>query len=268
MAEAIFPSSYTAATGPGGRYTSTGNLPMVGFHAIKVHDDSNVASLKTTATNKWVWLPMPPAGVSTSYEQGWDKADASAAGSAVSQLLSKLFGKDPESKAPSAPAAGNEGIQSFDTVANAAKMSAMEKIKGKLGAGQGITGRVLEQAFISYSGPGYRNHEFSFSLKPASEADTAEVDKIVTFFKFHSAPELMGTGGLMRLYKVPHLFNIKFMPDDGLFEFMPSALTNIGVSYGGEKYNIFRDTQKPVQTDITLSFKEMRLLDNKHFGDF
>jgi hypothetical protein len=210
---------------------------------------------------------MPPSGVGTSYEQGWDKADASAVGSGVSQLLSKVFGKDSDSSG-TAPAQGNEGIQSFDTVANAAKTTAAEKIKEKLGAGAGITGRVLEQSFISYSGPGYRNHEFSFSLKPASKADSDAIDNILKFFKFHAAPDLADTGGLLRLYKVPHLFDIKLHPSDGLFKIMPSALLNIGVTYGGEKYNVFRDTQKPVQTDITLSFKEMRLLDNSHFGDF
>ena len=72
MAEAIFPSSYAAASGPGGSQTSTGDMPMVGFHAIKVLSTSNVANLQTQATNKWVWMPMPPAGVSTAYEQGWD----------------------------------------------------------------------------------------------------------------------------------------------------------------------------------------------------
>ena len=272
MSYAIFPSGYSSVSDPSTNAAgfSTGGsaeMPMVGFHAVEVRQDSNVASLKTTATNEWVWMPMPPAGVATSYEQGWDKADASAAGSAVSQLLTKMFGKG-GAEEPAAPAQGNEGIQNFDTVVNAAKMSAMEGIKNKLGAGRGITGRVLEQAFISYSGPGYRSHEFSFSLKPASEADSFAISDILEFFKYYSAPELVDGGGLLRLYKVPHLFNIKFLPDSGLFEFMPSALTNIGVQYGGEKYNIFRDTQRPVQTDITLQFKEMRLLDKTHFGDF
>jgi len=254
---AVFPSNYD----------SDGERPMVGFHAIKVLSTSNVASLQTQATNDWAWLPMPPAGVSTEYEQGWDKADASAVGSGVSQLITKLFGKG-AADSDSAPAQGNEGIRDYKTVATAAGEVALEKLKGKLGAGQGISSRVLEQAYISYSGPGYRNHDFSFSLKPASEADSWAISNILDFFKYYSAPDLKDAGGLIRIYDVPHLFNITFHPDNGLFQMMPHALMKVGVQYGGEKYNVFRDTQKPVQTDISLSFKEMRLLDKSHFGDF
>jgi len=272
MSEAIFPSSYSTVSDstPGAESTVTGGsseMPMVGFHAIKVLSTSNVANLQTQATNKWVWMPMPPAGVSTDYEQGWDKADASAVGSGVSQLITKLFGKG-AADSDSAPAQGNEGIRDYKTVATAAGEVALEKLKGKLGAGQGISSRVLEQAYISYSGPGYRNHDFSFSLKPVSEADSFAISDILDFFKYYSAPQLKDAGGLIRLYDVPHLFNITFHPDNGLFQMMPHALMKVGVQYGGEKYNVFRDTQKPVQTDISLSFKEMRLLDKSHFGDF
>ena len=42
------------------------------------------------------------------------------------------------------------------------------------------------------------------------------------------------------------------------------ALTNIGVTYGGDKFSTFDNaTHAPVQTDITLQFKEMELLNRQ-----
>jgi hypothetical protein len=35
------------------------------------------------------------------------------------------------------------------------------------------------------------------------------------------------------------------------------------VKYGGEKYNIFKDDQMPVQVDISLSFKELEILNKE-----
>ena len=40
------------------------------------------------------------------------------------------------------------------------------------------------------------------------------------------------------------------------------ALINVGVTYGGSKYNEFHDS-RPVQTDITLTFKEIALLSSQ-----
>ena len=262
MSTAVYPRSYAVRNRSGSG--ASGDNPMIGFHAIKIASNSDVANLRTRATGQWVWLPMPPAGVATEYTQGWDKADASALGSGASQLFSKFFGGD----TPAAPAKGNVAVDDFSTVAGTVKDIAVEKTKGLLGAGKGITNRVLEQSYISYSGPGYRSHSFSFSLKPESKADSDEIDKIVKFFKFYGAPILGDSGGVARVYDVPHLFHIELLPNAGLFEFKQSALANVTVKYGGEKYNTFTKGNRPTQTDIGLEFQEMQLLSQKDFGGF
>ena len=44
------------------------------------------------------------------------------------------------------------------------------------------------------------------------------------------------------------------------------ALTNVGVSYGGDKFTTYDNSRgMPVQTDLTLQFKEMELLDRNSF---
>ena len=46
-------------------------------------------------------------------------------------------------------------------------------------------------------------------------------------------------------------------------EYRP-VLTNIGVTYGGDKFSTFDNaTHAPVQTDIALQFKEMELLNRQ-----
>jgi hypothetical protein len=139
----------------------------------------------------------------------------------------------------------------------------VEKAKAVLGAGAGINQRVLEQAFVSYTGPGYRSHTFSFSMKPESKKDADSIKNIVQFFKFYSAPELLkNTGGLVRLYNTPHLFDIMITPvtlSQNMFMFKASALTDIQVKYGGEKFNVTTD-DNPTSVDLSLSFKEMSIL--------
>lgn len=270
MASRIFPKSYTAASGPGGRYTSTGDQPMIGFHAIKVLGNSTVAELKTVATGEWVWLPVPPEGVSTAYSQGWDSATqgiAAAAMSAGISGLSKMFGGEETSQGNGKTESGNEGIVKASTVSGLVDLMA-EKAKETAGLGVGITHRALEQSYMSYSGPGYRSHSFAFALRPETPEDSDTIDEIVKFFKFYSSPVMGDSGGVARVYDVPHLFHIELAPNNGLFSFKQAALTNITMKYGGEKYNTFTQDDRPTQTDIGLDFQEMQLLSQKDFAGF
>jgi hypothetical protein len=246
-------------------YNKAGNvpLPMIGFHAIKIANDSNVAELKTENTGQWAWLPVPPEGISTQYPQGWDEENASATGSGISQLYAKFFESRGGSNLPPSQRS-NADIDSVSGVAGTLVDVGVERAKAAFGAGAGINQRVLEQAFISYSGPGYRSHTFSFSLKPESKKDAESIKAIVQFFKFYSAPELLkNTGGLVRLYNTPHLFTMRILPTrlrKNMFLFKASALTDLTVKYGGEKFNVTVDDQ-PTSVDLSLTFKEMQILD-------
>ena len=217
-------------------------IPMIGFHAVKISNDSNVAELKVEGTGEWAWLPVPPEGVSTAYPQGWDESTASAMGSGISQLYSKFF--ETAGTATASPNnRGNSNLDSVGGVAGTAIDVGIEKAKGALGAGAGINQR--------------------FSLKPESKTDAKNIAEIVQFFKFYSAPRLdRQTGGLVRLYDTPHLFDILIAPETlqkNMFMFKSSALTDIQVKYGGEKFNVTTD-DNPTSVDISLNFKEMSIL--------
>ena len=261
----VFPEGY-------GKEQST-DVPMIGFQAIEIQANSSIAKLETNPLQEWVWLPVPIEGLSTSYENAWEKADvniAAAAATAGISMLTGLFtggGKNTERKS----GYGESGRGKQASNAGAVELSSVggaigEFVKSKMGLGTGITKRMLEQSFISYSGPGYRSHEFSFALRPKSKTESKLIENIVLFFKRHSAPDLLGgVADVVRLYKTPHLFEIKFAPNKGLPFIAASACTNVGVKYGGEKYTTFADDDMPIQVDLSLSFKEMILHDSKSF---
>ena len=261
MASLVFPEGY-------GKEQST-DVPMIGFQAIEIQANSSIAKLETNPLQEWVWLPVPIEGLSTAYENAWEKADvniAAAAATAGISMLTGLFtggtGTPDTNNSGQAPVAGNAGAIELTSVGGAIG----EFVKSKMGLGTGITKRMLEQSFISYSGPGYRSHEFSFALRPKSKTESKLIENIVLFFKRHSAPDLLGgVADVVRLYKTPHLFEIKFAPNKGLPFIAASACTNVGVKYGGEKYTTFADDDMPIQVDLSLSFKEMILHDSKSF---
>ena len=229
--------------------------PMIGFHAVKVSPSSAPGNLQVNGTGEWVWLPVPPSGLGTTYTQNWGEQTAGALKTGISSITSALFGDD------KLKSLGDTAKGIFQTDMKGVGRGMIEKFTGT----GGISQTMLEQAFISYTGPGYRSHSFEFSLYPKNKDESKAVDDILVFFKKFSAPIQRG-GNLVRLYEVPHIFEISFVPDDGLFAIKASALDNLEVKYGGDKYNTFRDTNKPVQTDITLAFKEMHILTAQDFG--
>lgn len=248
----IFPKDYQREFGV--------SVPAVRFAAHKVKEASSIGDVQTEPTGESVWLPMPIAGHETQYDQGWSEATAG-----IAQVLSSKGGVDKIKNALTAAGLPTEASDSSDE-GNAGTISVDGVIGAfladKVGTG-GITSTLLDQAFIQYSGPGYRSHGFSFNLKPKSADESDEIENIIKFFKLNSAPIQENVAEIARLYKVPNVFEITFVPDNGLHKIKVSALDSVKVRYGGEKYNIFSSTKKPVQVDIELSFKELDLLNKE-----
>lgn len=240
------------------------SMPYIGFHARKILAESAIGQVKTQATGNWAWLPVPPEGLETTYQQGWDESTANEMQAAGSQILGLFMGKD-GGKAEPESEKGNAGVEKVESVSGTMDI-VKARAEGMFGIG-GISKRALEQSFISYSGPGYRDHSFSFSLRPRNKTDSASIMALTNFFKFYSAPELLtGGGDVLRLYNVPHVFDIVIQPRNvAEMEFKMSVLTSVGVKYGGDKFNVFSDNDLPTQVDLSLAFKEMEILTQQDF---
>ena len=244
-----------------------------------------------------VVLPIP-TGLNISYQQGWDQAQVAG----TSAAAAGNFGSD-LGMLEKAASAGDFGgsitaiLGALDKPVTAMQNVAAEKfgIGGATpdetscsGIAPEATGflitapgaqsiaqaaqyhmgkRAIDQTMISYSGPGFRNFNFNFSFKPQSEPESIVVNQLINFFKIQSAP-MQEQQDFTRIYQLPAVFKIKFyygeMEHTHIGKIGHCALTNIGVTYGGDKFSTFDNaTHAPVQTDITLQFKEMELLNRQ-----
>ena len=116
----------------------------------------------------------------------------------------------------------------------------------------------------------FRQFEYSFSLTPRNRKEAKEIKDIIDTFTYHMLPEKLGTGAAIA-FRVPAEFTIRYMyrghDNNYLNQLTYCALENMKVNYGGsEKYVTYRpdDTgAPPVRTEISLTFKELELVDKR-----
>jgi len=126
-----------------------------------------------------------------------------------------------------------------------------------------IIGEKLELAF---TGVPKRNFQYTFKMMPRSEAESEEVQKIVKAFKSNMLPELEEANA--RRLTVPNTFNIQYMYVNDVNQYIHNigecVLESMNVTYGGDRYKTFTAVPgrgaPPVETTITLSFKEFHFL--------
>ena len=80
-------------------------------------------------------------------------------------------------------------------------------------------------------------------------------------------PEFVGGNRAGRKLRVPNTFDIRYMYQGNTNEFLhhisTCVLESMNISYGGDRYKTFEaqgDGAPPVETSITLNFKEMELI--------
>ena len=116
---------------------------------------------------------------------------------------------------------------------------------------------MIDQAMLSYGGPGFRSFQYNFSFKPNSEKESRNVHIMCQRFKEFSAPNQRSTK-YTRVYDLPGVFKIQFFwgaaEHRTIGRIGHCALTNIAIRYGGEKFTTFDQSHVPIQWDITLDF--------------
>ena len=112
---------------------------------------------------------------------------------------------------------------------------------------------------MAFEGIGRREFNFSFSLLPKNAKEANDIEQIVTAFRYHAMPEIDGSDATGRTMIAPSTFDIEYRPDAHLHKISTSVLTGVSVKYGGERVQFFKDGH-PVQTELTLSFKELEII--------
>lgn len=125
---------------------------------------------------------------------------------------------------------------------------------------------------LAFKGLPKRGFQYTFKMIPKSEQEAEEVKNIVTAFKMNMLPEGQGVGEKQggftgKNLKIPNTFDIQYMyvgiENQYLHKISTCVLESMNITYGGDRYKTFDGNEKgapPVETTITLNFKEMELI--------
>ena len=130
------------------------------------------------------------------------------------------------------------------------------------------TGEIIsERMELAFKGINKRQFQYTFKMIPKSAAEADEIKNIIHLFKRNMLPEMTGGDASGRRMTIPNTFNIQYMyngaDNNFLHKIGECVLENFSVSYGGEKYATYNPTANgapPVETTITLAFKELDLV--------
>jgi len=132
---------------------------------------------------------------------------------------------------------------------------------------RGIGQAVNPQMQVLFQSVDFRTFSFDFTFTPYSAEEALAIEKIIYEFKYASAPEInkngvFGTQGMF--FKVPDMFDIKFFYDGKenrkVHRITRCVLQNISVDYAPIGWATY-DGGEPVQTKLSLQFKEIEIVD-------
>ena len=120
---------------------------------------------------------------------------------------------------------------------------------------------------LAFQGIDKRKFSYTFKMMPRSKTEADEIKKIVNAFKFNMLPEFADGNRAGRSMRVPNTFDIQYMYQNAENNFLHKISTcyleSMDVKYGGSRYTTFdgnADGAPPVETSITLEFKEIELI--------
>ena len=126
---------------------------------------------------------------------------------------------------------------------------------------------ISDRLELAFKGINKRVFQYTFKMIPKNPQEADEIRKIVFAFKANMLPEFVGGNRAGRRLVVPNTFDISYMyvgaENDYLHKISTCVVENMNVTYGGDRYKTFEgreDGAPPVETTITLNFKEMELI--------
>jgi len=132
---------------------------------------------------------------------------------------------------------------------------------------------IADKMELAFKGVPKRNFQYTFKMMPRNEAETEQVRAIVKAFKSNMLPETFNANS--RRLIVPNTFHIQYMYVNDINHYLHKigecVLETMNVSYGGDRYKTFTavpgEGAPPVETTLTLNFKEFHFLTRKDIED-
>lgn len=231
------------------------------YMLIESFESRNAVDTGTTVKST-IALYIPPNALKTSFTQNYEGLEGAGL------------------KASTGAGLGNLGTDFFGTVGAAT----LGGIGGSIGGlAQQIGGKIANKGnFLSagfglspnshtalvYRGPGeFRTHDFTFNFFPKNRTDATTVKNIISEFQRGMLPQLAGTQINSRrlsspFFKSPRHYRIKFLDASGaknqyLFDIKTSVITSMNVNHDPNSIVSFHRDGSPVQSQLTLTFKEI-----------
>ena len=171
----------------------------------------------------------------------------------------------------SATVGGEKEMSVFGTIGDLAQkvLTKANVSKDFMAAGAGLA--VNNHMALVYRGPGeFRTHDFVFQFFPKDKDESLVIQKIITDLKNGMTPRLSGSlgGDNERLtapfFKSPRQYKIQFFKGGAsntyLFKIGTSVLTSMTVNHDPQGIVGFHEDGAPVQTTLSLNFKEIEYL--------
>jgi hypothetical protein len=184
-----------------------------------------------------------PTGHSVSDALNYDSAEAGALGELINRMENSGQKVTTGDVLGAATAAGRNRLRGLADTAGA--QEAFNRINRSV---------RNPQEFMLFNSPGIREFSFSFSFLPQSETEAQTVPRIIQFFRKSAYPVEQDLD-----YRFPDTFSIAFQQSsDDVIRMPEVACTGINVSYNPNSMSYFRNGNQPVETELELSFTELR----------
>ena len=133
---------------------------------------------------------------------------------------------------------------------------------------------IADRIQLAFKGVDRRAFQYTFKMIPRNSREADEIKKIVHAFKFNMMPEYK-EGTKRDTLNYPATFNIEYhyrgKENTYLNRVSECFCDNVQVSYGGDRYKTFdphnNEGAPPVETSITLSFKEIEVMHREKMNE-
>ena len=211
-----------------------------------------------------------PDDISVNYKANYEGAEiglAVAAGASLGDL-----NKGTMDGADLGKGLGMQFAKFIEPVLNFGSLTTAQGLNALLQRKTGLAAAPMQE--MMFQGIDFRTFSYSFKMTPRNREEARENKKILDTFAFHMLPEKLGEGAPLA-FRVPSEFTIRYMYRGGNNDYLNHltfcALTDMKIDYGaGEKFATFRADETgapPIQTNVTLTFQELELVDRRRFNN-
>jgi len=211
-----------------------------------------------------------PDDISVNYKANYEGAEiglAVAAGASLGDL-----NKATMTGADVGKGLGMQFAKFIEPVLNFGSLTTAQGLNALLQRKTGLAAAPMQE--MMFQGIDFRTFSYSFKMTPRNREEARENKRILDTFAFHMLPEKLGEGAPLA-FRVPSEFTIRYMYRGGNNDYLNHitfcALTDMKIDYGaGEKFATFRADETgapPIQTNVTLTFQELELVDRRRFNN-